>query len=112
MSTYVLEHLSDHALLRGLEALVARDRATTAALLAHVAEVDARQLYRPEGYSTMHEHCVRALGLSEDTAFKRIRAVEMNRARRGRFRRMAVGGRVQATSRQPRQLSRRSGAPD
>jgi hypothetical protein len=69
-----LSHLSDAALLRDLGALVAQDRLTTAAVLAHIAEVDARRLYVSEGYSSMHEFCVGALRLSEDAAFKRIQA--------------------------------------
>ena len=36
MQRYSLSHLSDPALLRDLAAIVARDRATTAALLAHL----------------------------------------------------------------------------
>src|SRR5438552_3269992 len=48
--TYSLDHLSDDALLRDLSALVTRERTTTAELLAHVAEVDARRLYLPAGY--------------------------------------------------------------
>src|SRR6266545_7285934 len=47
MRQYTLTHLSDTALLRDLAALVARDRLTIAALLAHLAEVDARRLYVP-----------------------------------------------------------------
>ena len=43
MTRYSLSHLSDHTLLRDLAALVARDRVTTAQLLAHIAEVDARR---------------------------------------------------------------------
>jgi len=42
---YLLSHLSDESLLRGLIALVAQDRATTAEMLAHIAEVDERKLY-------------------------------------------------------------------
>ena len=45
--SYSLSHLSDRALLRDLAALVAQDRATPAALLAPIAEVDARRLYLP-----------------------------------------------------------------
>ena len=54
MNTYSLTHLSDQTLLRDLAALVARDRATTTALLAHIAEVDARRLCRvaPAGRPT------------------------------------------------------------
>ena len=47
---YSLSHLSDQALLRDLAALVTRDRATTADLLAHLAEVDARKLYLPAAH--------------------------------------------------------------
>ena len=50
MCIYSLSHLSDRALLRDLAALVAQDRATTAVLLAHIAEVDERRLYLPAAY--------------------------------------------------------------
>ena len=46
MATYSLSHLSDGTLLHDLATLVARDRTITAQLLAHLAEVDARRLYR------------------------------------------------------------------
>src|SRR5689334_6524529 len=74
MRQYSLTHLSDAALLKDLGTLVAQDRATTASLLAHIAEVDARKLYLPAGYPSMHAYCVDELRLSEDAAFKRIRA--------------------------------------
>jgi hypothetical protein len=80
MRAYTLTHLDDVALMRALVELVAQDRATTAALLAHIAEVDARRLYAPAGYPSMHAYCVGALRLSEDAAFKRIQAA---RAARG-----------------------------
>jgi len=79
MSRYALSHLSDGALLRDLHALVARDRATTAELLAHLAEVDARKLYLPAAYPSMYAWCVGELGLCEQAAFKRIRAARAAR---------------------------------
>src|SRR2546425_10989804 len=79
MSTYSLSHLSDRALLRDLAALVARDRTTTAALLAHLAEVDARRLYLPAAYPSMYAYCVGELRLSEDAAYKRIQAARLAR---------------------------------
>ena len=79
MSTYSLSHLSDHVLLRDLTALVARDRTITAALLAHIAEVDARRLYLPAGYASMYLYCVHELRLSEDSVCKRIRAARTAR---------------------------------
>ncbi len=71
--------LDDRALLRALAALVAQDRLTTAALLAHLAEVDARRLYLPAGSPSMHAYCVDALRFSEAAAFKRIQAARVTR---------------------------------
>jgi hypothetical protein len=79
MDAYTLSHLSDGALLSDLAALVVTDRRTTARLLAHIAEVDARGLYLPAACSSMFAYCVRVLHLSEDAAFKRIRAARAAR---------------------------------
>jgi len=79
MRAYRLDHLSDHDLLRALAALVAQECTTTASLLAHIAEVDARRLYLPAGYPSMYAYCLGELRLSEDAAFKRIQAARMAR---------------------------------
>src|SRR6266496_3419241 len=65
--------------LRDLAALVAHDRATTARLLAHIAECDARRLYLPAAHPSMHAYCVHELRLSEDAAYKRIQAARVAR---------------------------------
>ena len=74
MRNYTLVHVRDAVLLRDLAELVAQDRVTAATLLAHIAEVDARRLFRPAGYPSMHAYCVDELRLSEDSASKRIQA--------------------------------------
>jgi len=79
VNTYALSHLSDEALLRGLSALVAQDRTTTAAMLAHIAEVDERRLYLPAGYDSMFSYCVGELSFSVDAAAKRIQAARTAR---------------------------------
>ena len=79
MNTYSLTNLSDQALLRDLTALVAQDRTTTAALLAHIAEFDARRLYVPAAHPSMYSYCVHELRLSEDAAYKRIQAARVAR---------------------------------
>jgi hypothetical protein len=79
VSAYGLAHLPDPVLLRALAALVAQDRATTAALLAHLAEVDARRLYLPAAYPSMFAYCVHELHFSEDAAYKRIQAARVAR---------------------------------
>jgi hypothetical protein len=76
---YNLIALDDTALLRRLSSLVARDRVNTATLLAHIAEVDARRLYLPLGYASMHAYCTEALHLSDDAAYKRIQAARAAR---------------------------------
>jgi 5-methylcytosine-specific restriction endonuclease McrA len=91
MHDFRLSHLSDAALLRDLAKLVVQDRATTASLLAHIAEIDARRLYVPAGYSSMHAYCVEKLRLSEDAAYKRIRAARAARRFPSLFEAVAEG---------------------
>ena len=74
MRTDALSQLSDADLGRSLEAIISRDRTTTADVLAHIAEFDARRLYLPAGFASMFAYCVGTLRLSEDSAYKRIQA--------------------------------------
>ena len=79
MKSFSLTHLADHVLLRELHALVTQDHATTAALLAHVGEVDERKLYLAKAYSSMYLYCLGELGMSEDVAYKRIAVARLAR---------------------------------
>jgi 5-methylcytosine-specific restriction endonuclease McrA len=79
MSGFSLRHVESHVLLRDLAALAAQDRSTTAALLAHIGEVNARRLYAESGCSSMVQYCVEVLRFSEDMAKKRIRAARFAR---------------------------------
>jgi len=79
MPGYSLSHVADENLLRDLRTIVSRDRATTAELLALIAEVEARQLYLPMAYSSMFVYCVKELRFSEDVAYKRLRAARAAR---------------------------------
>jgi hypothetical protein len=74
-----LSRRTNAELLHGLHSLVARDRATTAALLAHLAEVEARGLHVAQGYASLFVYCVEPLGFSEDVAWKRIQAARAAR---------------------------------
>jgi hypothetical protein len=91
MRTYSLSHIRDFELSQGLAALVARDRATTAMLLAHIAEFDARRLYLPAAYPSMYAYCVHELHLSEDAAYKRIRVARAARKFPAIFEAVAAG---------------------
>lgn len=72
MLSYLRSSLADGVLLRTLAAVVTQDRSTTAEMLALIAEVDRRGLFRDEGYSSMYRYCVGKLHMSEDVACKRI----------------------------------------
>ena len=96
MKRYALSHLSDDSLLRGLIALVAQDRVTTAEMLAHIAEVDERKLYLPAGYPSMYMYCVGELRLSEDAAARRIQVARIARRFPAVFDAIA-GGRLNLT---------------
>ena len=94
MRAYVLAHLSDDALTHDLKSAVGQDRATTATLLAHIAEFDARRLYLGAGYPSMHAYCVEELGLSEDAAFMRITAARAARQFPALFTEVAKGASI------------------
>src|SRR5512132_236564 len=94
---FSLAHLADRSLLDALHALVAKDRATTAELIAHIAEVDRRQLYRRAGCDSMRTYCVERLGLSEDSASRRIHAARAGRRFPVIFEALA-GGQVHLTA--------------
>ena len=91
MPGYSLGHLENHVLLRDFATIVATDRTTTARMLAHIAEVDARRLYADEGFSSMFDYCVKVHGFTEDMAGMRIRAARMARRFPGIFEAIAAG---------------------
>jgi 5-methylcytosine-specific restriction endonuclease McrA len=76
---YRLTHLTDCVLMNGLKSLISQDRTTTALLIAHLGEVDARHLYAPAGHPSMFNYCVEELHFSEEAAYKRIRVARMAR---------------------------------
>ena len=72
MDRYSLRHLSRQKIDRGLRAISARDRQTTADLLAYLAEAEVQRIYDDHGYSSMLTYCMGELRYSEDTALRRI----------------------------------------
>ncbi len=91
MSRYSLSHLSDPVLDRDLARAVARESTSTADVLAHIAESDARRRYLPAGYPSTFAYCVGQLRLSEDAAFKRIKAARAARRFPAIFEALAQG---------------------
>jgi hypothetical protein len=67
-----LSVLSDAALVAGLKSFLARERSDTAGIVAHLAELDTRDVVLREGYSSLFVYCRDALGMSEGEAYNRI----------------------------------------
>jgi hypothetical protein len=67
-----LTRLSDVDLVAQVKRLVARERDVTAELIAHIAELDTRDVHLREGYCSLYVYCRDALGLSEWEAYNRI----------------------------------------
>lgn len=65
---------SDRELLVETAALVKVERQTTAKILEHLYEIDRRQLWLKEGYSSLFDFCVRYLNYSESEAARRIQS--------------------------------------
>ncbi len=79
MHRFSFDHLADHPLLHGTRSLRARDRLTTALLVARIGEIDSRRLAERMGYASTMAWCIAELRLSEDEAGRRIRAARFGR---------------------------------
>jgi len=67
-----LTRLSDAELVARVKSLVARERDATAHLVAHLAELDTRDVHLRAGYESLYVYCRDALGLSEGESYNRI----------------------------------------
>jgi hypothetical protein len=74
-----LRRLSDDDLVARLKRLGARERRATALLVAHLAELDTRDLHLRAGYSSLFVYCRDALAFSEHDAYNRIEAARAGR---------------------------------
>ncbi len=67
------ENLTNDELLNRLKILVRQEREDLAGIVAHLAEVDHRDLVRERGFPSLFEYCVKELRYSEASAYRRIR---------------------------------------
>jgi hypothetical protein len=74
-----LRRLSDAELIARLRDLAARERDETARLVAHLVELERRDLHLRHGYGSLFEYCRDALSLSEHEAYNRIAAARAAR---------------------------------
>jgi hypothetical protein len=69
-----LARLSDNELAAQLKRLAARGRDATACMVAHLAEMDTRDIHLRDGYPRLYDYCRAVLHLSEWEAWNRIEA--------------------------------------
>ena len=76
---YALEDVSDADLLTATRGLVGRSNQLLAALLAHLAEVEARGIHRERACASLYTYCIYELRFSEDEALRRVSAARLAR---------------------------------
>jgi 5-methylcytosine-specific restriction endonuclease McrA len=79
MDFYVTSHLSNAALRIELKTSDGAEAKATARMLSRIAEFDERELYREDGYPSMHAYCVGELKYTGSKASKRIYAARAAR---------------------------------
>jgi hypothetical protein len=72
-----VEALTNEELLSGTRRLVCQSNRVLAALLAHLAEVEARGLHRTRACATLYTYCIYELRMSEDAAYRRVGAARL-----------------------------------
>ena len=88
---YRLGGLEDDQLLAALSALVMRENDSLSDLLAHLAELDEREVCLAMGYSSLFAYCTEALGFCKSSAGRRIAAARVCRQYPEAFARVAKG---------------------
>lgn len=91
MNRYRLGGLEDEQLLAALTGLLKRENDSLSDLLAHLAELDQRELCVALGYSSLFANCTEALGLCKSSAGRRIAAARVCQAYPQAFARVATG---------------------
>lgn len=76
---YRLGGVGNAELIAGLSRLVQQSNALTAQVLAHLVELDERQLHLELGFSSLFAYCVEGLGMSEGAAGRRVTAARVCR---------------------------------
>ena len=76
---FAFSHLTDEQLLTEVDSLVARERQTTARLIASLAELESRGLHLRDGCPSLFAYCTQRLHLSEAEAYSRIGAARTAR---------------------------------
>jgi hypothetical protein len=88
---YRLGGLGDDQLLAALSGLVRRENDSLSDLLAHLAELEEREICIALGYSSLFAYCTEVLGFCKSSAGRRIAAARVCRDYPEAFARVANG---------------------
>ena len=72
-------HLTDDDLIATIGSLTGVERVTTATLIAHLAELESRNLHLAQGFRSIFGYCRHVLHCSEHEAYNRMEAVHAAR---------------------------------
>src|SRR6187401_3659738 len=86
-----LSHVSDDALLSQTRRLVGKSNQLLAALLLHLAEIEARGAHRSRRCASLYGYCIYELRFSEDAAARRSAAARFTRKFPGLLDAIAAG---------------------
>src|SRR6476619_7224099 len=75
----ILFNLSDDELVASIATLAGRARGATAALVAHLAELERRGLHHALGFRSLYGYCRTILHLSEHESYNRMEAAGVAR---------------------------------
>src|SRR5687768_11040130 len=68
MPINIPSHLSDEDLVKGFKQYARHERAASAELIAHLVELETRELHLAAGFRSLFAYCCEELRLSEDAA--------------------------------------------
>ena len=74
----MFEIVNDEALLIDCKKAVQVEKKSTARVLEYLSEIDRRRLWLKEGFSSLHDFCIRFLNYSESEANRRIQACRLS----------------------------------
>lgn len=91
MFTTSLTESSTASLHADVQSLRHRECESTADIIRYLAEIDARQVYRDFGYSSLYTYCREVLLYSEGAAIRRVRAARCLQKTPGIYERIKSG---------------------
>lgn len=83
--------LTNKELVAETKQLRAKEKEILYALLLHLGEIDARKLYRDEGYSSFFAYLEVGLGYSKASAYRRVEAARFLKKRPELYQRVTSG---------------------